>query len=108
MFSYLTENFPVKIICGGGMLIGAEGFFLFVFFMVSIFHIMFNYQCFKKQSPVVSLELGSMAHWVGGRGHVTWLCFTICMWALASGAPRRDSHSLAPGQGETHCSWASL
>ena len=90
------------------MLIGAEGFFLFVFFMVSIFHIMFNYQCFKKQSPVVSLELGSMAHWVGGRGHVTWLCFTICMWALASGAPRRDSHSLAPGQGETHCSWASL
>ena len=45
-------------------------FFFFFFFTVTIFHIMFHHQCFKKQSPIESWELGSLAHWVGVSHHL--------------------------------------
>ena len=49
---------------------GLRFFFCLFFFMVTIFHIMFNHQCFKKRSLVESWELGSLAHWVGVFHHL--------------------------------------
>lgn len=53
----------------------------------------------KEWRYPVECELGSVACWAGGWSRVAWPWFTIRMWALASGAPRRDTYTPAPWQG---------